>query len=233
VADNSTDGPLLKAFLEQVEELLEFAYEHRSEIMPAHLHGPLEVAWPEFRRRMAVLQDQFTALTPEQVSGLTEHGLTGPELALKLAGFRAAYQAFNSVRYAETRREPEQAKKRRLLRGLIPAIISSAGKIIRKIGGLFRRDEKQTLREEEEPKRPKWIRWLLKSFKWANIIIGSMPEVLFPMKGAVEETKSVVERGVEDGDDFKFTDPMSISIFPGYLEGQKQRPPNSVAAADA
>lgn len=216
---NRTDAALLKEFLGQVEDLLEFAYKHRSEVMPKHLHGPLEAAWPEFQRRMGILKDQFTSLTPEQLSGLIERGLTGKELGLKLAGFAAPYEMFKSVRDTETKREPEQTRKRRRLRGLIPLIISSARKVVRRFGGLLHRDEEESLREEEG-KKPKWVRWLLKALKWANIIIGSIPEILFPMKDAVEEVKLVVERGVEDGSDFKFTEPRGI--FPGYREG---RPP--------
>jgi hypothetical protein len=233
MANNSTDGALLREFLGQVEELLEFAYEHRGEIMPIYLYDPLEAAWPEFRRRMAILQDQFISLTPVQVDGLAEHGLTGPELALKLAGFRAAYQAFNSAWHAETRREPEQTRKRQgWLRAIASSVSKVASKAIRKIGNFFRRNEEEIPQDEEEPKRSKWTRRLLKSFKWANIIIGSIPEHFFPMRGAVEEIKSVVERGVEDGNEFEFTEP-EMSIFPGYREGQRQKPPNPTTPADA
>jgi len=51
---------------------------------------------------------------------------------------------------------------------------------------------------------------LKKALSWADIIIGSIPEALFPGKGAVEEIKKVVERGIEDGDEFEFTEPISI-----------------------
>lgn len=176
------DAALLKTFLQSFSTLMEFAYEHRSEAMPIHLRVPLEFAWPEFITRMNKLQYEFSELDAERLSALREHGLTGDELRLKLAGFNASYDRFNNLK--------DSGQYRRSASGDRSKPLSWPKRVFGSLGSLFR-----SKRVEEE--KPKWLQWLYKALNWADIIIGSIPEALFPGKGAVEEIKKVVERGMK------------------------------------
>src|SRR5687767_12453037 len=90
------DRTLLLDFLRHLEELLNVAFKRRDEIMPEHLRDPLQEAWPQFQERMKALQRQLEELSEEQRTALTDHGLSGAELGVKLAGFNANYRGFQT-----------------------------------------------------------------------------------------------------------------------------------------
>lgn len=90
----------LSRFLIELEDLLEGALEDYPELFGAH-SARLQAAWPEAKARSEVVRSALAGqlpddkkLTAKQSSELderlTQHGLTGEQLALKLELFRSA-----------------------------------------------------------------------------------------------------------------------------------------------
>lgn len=115
------DLKILDSFLGDLDRLLNFAFEERNSLISPDLVGFLAEAWPSYMNRMASLRAQLVAFAPEEMGLLAFHGLTGPELRLKMAGFYGSVNDFdielNAYRVSSDR-EPSSILRAKLSDGL-------------------------------------------------------------------------------------------------------------------
>jgi hypothetical protein len=92
----------LALFVQQVQQILEWVAYDQDSAVPDYLRQPLTAAWEKAKGRFDVLAD---AIKSEKLDAELElHGLSGPELQLKLIAFRAYYEAW--ARLLDKRQTP-------------------------------------------------------------------------------------------------------------------------------
>jgi hypothetical protein len=92
----------LALFVQQVRQLLEWVADDRDSAVPDYLRQPVMAAWERGKDRFDALEDRIKS--HELDADLDSHGLSGPELQLKLIAFRAYYDAW--VRVKDKRQTP-------------------------------------------------------------------------------------------------------------------------------
>jgi hypothetical protein len=80
----------LSELLSDAEALIGLLLDTYRLLLPEELHQPILVAWPRNRKRFALVRAILDQPTPSLEKGLEEVGLSGDDLALKVAGYGRA-----------------------------------------------------------------------------------------------------------------------------------------------
>jgi len=92
------DVDRLVEFLKQLDQLISFFFEVFLEVIPRYLQPSLRNVRQPYENRSNALKAELERRSPEQMQFLEDHGLTGVELDVKLAGFEGAFNEFQASR---------------------------------------------------------------------------------------------------------------------------------------
>ncbi len=120
----SSDKHDLLEVLDFASDLLGDVGQQRLKFLPPHLQDPAKAAWPGVQARLREARQVLDSRWDELRPSLDEAGLTGDQLALKMAGFRHARSSWLSRRL------------KRLLLGILKWLnifLGSLGDVLRKL----------------------------------------------------------------------------------------------------
>jgi hypothetical protein len=93
---NDDERNALRNLLTQTQEILGWVIHDSDSAVPAYLRPPLKASWLVTENGFASLDEAIASRNMD--AELDDHGLSGPELQVKLTAFRAYYESWSELR---------------------------------------------------------------------------------------------------------------------------------------